>query len=209
MVFYEPRTDNVPTVGGGSHTTRRDTPASGRRAANVSTSTCSTRRRSRRAKLTLTFDTFLEGRIYLPLSRRVLFAVRGFGGLSRGAAPTVYYFGGLDTLRGYDYRSIIGNNVFYVNTEFRFPLVDVLAMPFLQFGGIRGRIFLDVGGAWLIDQSFQFWEDGRLKDGHASYGAGFSVYFLGLPWNVDFSKQWDFHSSLSGTQVTFYIGTTF
>ncbi len=139
----------------------------------------------------------------------MLFAFRGFAGISRGEAPTVFYFGGLDTLRGYDYRSIIGNNVFYVNSEFRFPLVDVLAMPFLQFGGIRGRIFLDVGGAWLNDQSFQFWEDGQLKDGHASYGAGFSVYFLGLPWNVDFSKQWDFQHSLSPLQTTFYIGMTF
>ena len=158
---------------------------------------------------TLSLDSFLEGRLYLPLSRRVLFAVRAFGGLSHGSAPTVFYFGGLDTLRGYDYRSLIGNKTFYVNTEFRFPLVDVLATPILQFGGIRGRIFVDFGGAWLNDQSFQFWQDGRLKDAHASYGAGFSVYFLGLPWNVDFSKQWDFHSALSGTQATFYVGSTF
>ncbi|MGZ6970874.1 MAG: BamA/TamA family outer membrane protein, partial [Thermoanaerobaculia bacterium] len=121
----------------------------------------------------------------------------------------VFYFGGLDTLRGFDYRSIIGNNVFYVNTEFRFPLVDVLATPILQFGGIRGRIFLDIGGAWLNDQSFQFSQGGTLKDGHSAFGAGFSVYFLGLPWNVDFSKQWDFQSSLSNWQTTFYVGTTF
>jgi hypothetical protein len=206
---FDPRTDNVPTVGVGfSYDTTRYAsfgPQGGKRLdVNVQyTPSFQT------GETTLSFDAFLEGRIYLPLSRRVLFAIRGFGGLSQGAAPTVFYFGGLDTLRGYDYRSIIGNKVFYVNTEFRFPLVDVLATPVLQFGGIRGRIFLDFGGAWLNDQSFQFWQDGRLKDGHASYGAGFSVYFLGLPWNVDFSRQWDLRSALSGTQATFYVGTTF
>jgi hypothetical protein len=209
FVVFEPRTDNVPTAGVGfSHDTTRYAsfgPQGGKRLDVNLQYTPS----FQTGETTLTFDTFLDARVYLPLSRRVLFAVRGFAGLSRGAAPTVFYFGGLDTLRGYDYRSIIGNNVFYVNTEFRFPLVDVLAMPFLAFGGIRGRIFLDVGGAWLNDQTFQFWHDGRLKDGHAAFGAGFSVYFLGLPWNVDFSKQWDFQSTLSGTQATFYVGTTF
>jgi len=208
-VVYEPRTDNVPTVGVGySYDTTRYAsfgPQGGKRLDVNMQYTPS----FQTGETTLTFDVFTEGRLYLPLSRRVLFAFRGFAGLSRGAAATVFYFGGLDTLRGYDYRSIIGNNVFYVNSEFRFPLVDVLAMPFLQFGGIRGRIFLDVGGAWLNDQSFQFWEDGQLKDGHASYGAGFSVYFLGLPWNVDFSRQWDFQHSLSPLQTTFYIGMTF
>ena len=94
----------------------------------------------------------------------MLIAMRGFAAYSRGAAPTVFYFGGLDTLRGYDYRSIIGNNVFYVNTEFRFPLIDLLATPVLQFGGIRGRVFLDVGGAWLKDEKFQFMQDGRPQE---------------------------------------------
>ncbi len=207
--FFEARSDNVPTAGVGfSYDTTRYAsfgPQGGKRLdLNVQYTPS-----FKTGESTLSLDAFLDGRIYLPLSRRVLFAVRAFGGLSHGSAPTVFYFGGLDTLRGYDYRSIIGNKTFYVNTEFRFPLVDVLATPILQFGGIRGRIFVDVGGAWLNDQSFQFWQDGRLKDGHASYGAGFSVYFLGLPWNVDFSKQWDFRSSQSDLQTTFYVGTTF
>jgi Tol biopolymer transport system component len=206
---FEPRSDNVPTAGiGFSYDTTRYAsfgPQGGKRLDINLQYTPS----FKTGETTLTLDTFVDGRIYLPLSRRVLFAVRAFGGLSHGSAPTVFYFGGLDTLRGFDYASIIGNKTFYVNTEFRFPLVDVLATPVLQFGGIRGRIFLDIGGAWLTDQTFQFWQDGRLKDGHSSFGAGFSVYFLGLPWNVDFSKQWDFHSTLSDTRATFYVGTTF
>jgi len=206
---FDPRTDNVPTAGVGlSYDTTRYAsfgPQGGKRVDVNLQYTPS----FQTGETTLSIDAFVDARIYLPLSRRVLIAIRGFGGYSRGSAPTVFYFGGLDTLRGYDYRSIIGNNVFYVNTEFRFPLVDLLATPVLQFGGIRGRVFIDVGGAWLKDQTFRFMEDGHLKDGHASFGGGFSVYFLGLPWNVDFAKQWDFHSSLSGWQTTFYVGATF
>lgn len=156
-------------------------------------------------------DVVAEVRKYLPITRRTLLAFRAFGGVSTGNAPTVFYFGGLDTLRGYDFRTKIGNRAFYANTEFRFPLIDVLSTPLLAFGGVRGRIFLDVGGAWLKDEHFQFWDgaNGRLKDGLSSYGAGFSVYFLGLPWNFDFARQWDFRRNVSDWQSTFYIGTTF
>jgi Tol biopolymer transport system component len=208
-IFYDPRSDNVPTAGVGlSYDTTRYAsfgPQGGKRMDLNLQYTPS----FKTGETTLSVDAFVDARIYLPLSRRVLIAMRGFGGYSRGSAPTVFSFGGLDTLRGYDYRSVIGNNVFYVNTEFRFPLIDLLATPVLQFGGIRGRVFVDVGGAWLKDQTFQFMEGGHLRDGHASFGSGFSVYFLGLPWNVDFAKQWDFHSTLSGWQTTFYVGSTF
>ena len=160
---------------------------------------------------TLTQDLWLDARNYLPITRRTLLANRLFAGKSNGTAPTVFYFGGLDTLRGYDFRTEIGNRVFYLNTELRFPLVDLLATPILGFQGVRGRIFVDIGGAWLQGEHFRFWngDENRLENARASYGAGFSVYFLGLPWNVDFAKQWDFKHSLSSTQVTFYVGNVF
>ncbi len=208
-IVYDPRSDNAPTAGVGfSYDTTRYAsfgPQGGKRVDLNFQYTPS----FKTGESTLSVDAVVDARLYLPLSRRVLIAMRGFGGYSRGAAPTVFPFGGLDTLRGYDYASVIGNNVFYVNTEFRFPLIDVIATPILQFGGVRGRIFVDVGGAWLKDQPFQFWQDGRLKHGLASFGGGFSVYFLGLPWNVDWAKRWDFRSSLSDWQTTFYIGATF
>ena len=160
---------------------------------------------------TLTEDLFGEAKHYAPISRRTLFAFRGFAGKSWGVAPNVYYFGGLDQLRGYDYRTKIGNNIFYVNSEFRFPLIDLIATPILNLGGVRGRIFRDVGGAWLNGQPFQFWdgENGQLKDGLSAYGVGVTFYFLGMPWNIDVSRPWNFRSSVGGTQVTFYIGGSF
>jgi Tol biopolymer transport system component len=215
---YEPRSDNVPTVGAGlsNDTTRYSYfgPLGGHRLdANIQYTPS-----FKTGESTLAVDIFGEGRLYLPLSRRVLFAFRAFVGTSHGSAPTVFSFGGLDTLRGYDYATVIGNNIFYINSEFRFPLIDLLATPILAFQGVRGRIFLDIGGGWLNGQKFVFWTDGTLNGlknssqyvgGLASYGAGFSVYFLGLPWNVDFARQWDFSHNLSGWQTTFYVGTTF
>ncbi|MDL2716972.1 MAG: hypothetical protein PT977_04390 [Acidobacteriota bacterium] len=208
-VFYDPRTDNVPTVGVGiSYDTTRYAafgPIGGKRMDLNFQYTPS----FQKGESSLSFDGFMDARIYIPLSRRVLIAMRGFAAFSRGAAPTVFSFGGLDTLRGYDYRSVFGNNAFYVNAELRFPLIDLLATPVLQFGGIRGHVFCDVAGGWLKDAGFQFIKDARLKNGLSSFGAGFSVYFLGLPWNVDWAKQWDWNSSLTDWTTSFYIGYTF
>ena len=108
--------------------------ASGRTAASGSTSACSTAFRLPDGRTTLTFDLFAEARDLPPaLAARRTSRSAASAACPRGAVPTVYAFGGLDTLRGYDYRALIGNNVFYLNTEFRFPLIDVLAITgFLQ-----------------------------------------------------------------------------
>ncbi len=45
----------------------------------------------------------------------------------------------------------MGTQAFYTNIEVRFPLIDYLAIPFMQFANIRGNIFLDVGGAYYHD----------------------------------------------------------
>ena len=156
---------------------------------------------------TLTSDLYGEARAYVPISRRTNFAFRVFGGTSTGSVPTVYSFGGLDTLRGYDYRTLIGNHIVYLNAELRFPLIDVLMTGIgLNFGGVRGRFFFDIGGAWLEGEDFDWVEDGRLKDGRSAWGGGFTAYFLGIPWNVDFARQFDGRSNLSGWKTTFYIG---
>ena len=156
---------------------------------------------------TLTQDLVGEARVYVPISRRTNFAIRAFGGYSSGNVPSVYAYGGLDTLRGYDYRSLIGNRVFYVNTEFRFPLIDALITGFgLNFGGVRGRLFFDIGTAWLEGENHQFSAGGQLVDGRAAYGAGFTAWFLGIPWNVDMARPTDLHSNLDKWRWTFYIG---
>lgn len=166
---------------------------------------------------TLFRDVRLDVRQYLPLTLRSNLALRLYGAMSDGNAPNVYYFGGLNDFRGVRFNEFNGNRAFFANVELRFPLIDQLATPVLNFQGIRGRVFLDVGGAWYddfdprFDTDFDFWdsEEDRLADGRAAYGFGVTVRFLGLDWNWDLAKQWDGEESISDTETSFYIGWQF
>jgi len=163
---------------------------------------------------TLSANLTLDARQYIPLSRRSGLAMRLFGATSSGNAPQPFYFGGLDTVRGFDFRELVGNRAFFVNLEYRFPLFDVLRNAFLDFRGIRGRVFLDVGGAYFTysGRDFDFWDsdESRLKDGVSSYGYGFTINFLGLDLNWDFARRWDLKDDLDeGLRTEFWIGAQF
>ena len=163
---------------------------------------------------TLDWRTSLDWRQYVEVTRRSNLAIRIFAGMTEGNQPSFFYIGGLDTIRGFDFRSIRGDRVFFGNFEYRFPLVDALVGPFYDFRGIRGRLFLDVGGAWFdqLDQDFDFLADGetRLEDGLSSYGWGITVLFAGLQLNWDFAQVWDFKDADDeGFQSSFWIGTRF
>ncbi len=156
----------------------------------------------------------LDLRQYLQVSDRSNLALRLFGGYAGGNRPIPYYFGGLDDLRGVNFRSMIGDRAFYGNIEYRFPLIDVLATPILNFQSVRGRVFVDVGGAWfdIAGEGFKFWNgtDNRLQDAISSYGFGFTINFIGLDLNWDFAQLWDFKSSTKhGLSTQFWIGTRF
>jgi WD40 repeat protein len=159
-------------------------------------------------------SAILDARYYYPLTLRSNFAFRMWGGISGGSRPTPFFLGGLDTIRGVDFRSLIGNRAFFGNLEFRFPLIDLLATPVLGFGGIRGVFFFDTGAAWFSNQNipFQFYSGARHKlvDGVAAYGAGVNFDILGLEANVDFAKllPTTFQAS-PGVRTDFWIGTRF
>ena len=141
----------------------------------------------------------LEVRQYIRVTRRSNLAMRLFAGASYGNAPQPFYFGGLDTLRGFDFREFAGNRAAFMNLEYRFPLFDFLVGPALQISGIRGRIFFDVGAAYFSysPADFDFWDDAnnQLQDGRAAYGWGFTVDLFGLPMNWDFAKQYKFETA--------------
>jgi Tol biopolymer transport system component len=160
---------------------------------------------------TLTRDYILDARQYVPISYRNEFALRLYAAWADGNSPSIFYFGGLDTVRGYPYNSLYGNRAGYLNAEWRFPLIDHLVLPWLHLQGLRGRMFVDVGAAWLDLPGFppdyyDFWKDGHLQDGVADYGVGFSVDLFGLPLHWDFAKRWNFSQTLSGYQTSFWIG---
>jgi hypothetical protein len=163
---------------------------------------------------TLSRDFVFDGRQYLPMSRRNELSLRLYAAMADGDRPNIYYFGGLDTLRGFNYNTLAGNRAAYLNAEWRFPLIDHLILPWLQISEVRGRFFLDVGGAYFdipgFKQQFDCYADGRLQDCVSSYGFGMSLYLFGLPVNWDFSKRWDFKETLSkGSQTSFWVGFQF
>lgn len=159
---------------------------------------------------TLSNDYVLDFRQYFQLSSRTSLAMRAFGGVSNGSFPNFYYFGGMDTLRGHDFRSVVGNRAFYTNFELRFPLVDYLVFPGFAISQIRGSIFVDVGGAWFQGDEFDFIDDNnRLLDGKASFGYGLSMNLFGLDLNWNFARRTDLEEIEEKFETSFWIGQTF
>lgn len=160
----------------------------------------------------LTQTVSLDARQYIPLGERSNFAFRLYGAVSDGNFPQPFFFGGLDTLRGFDFREIVGDRAFYANAELRFPIIDAIVLPFMVIQGVRAVVFVDVGGAFFAEgPDYEFWnsDDGRLQDGLASYGFGITAHMLGVDLNWDFAKRWDLKDTLSGYRTAFWIGTRF
>jgi hypothetical protein len=150
-------------------------------------------------------------RFYKQATRRSLLAWRLAGIMSMGDLPNNYAMGGINQLRGFEFREFFGTQLVWSNLEFRFPLVDTMNFPILGLQNIRGFLFLDVGAAALavpgltdnkatafadpvfnlirVDPEFSFWdtENSRLQDGRASYGFGFHFFFLG---GLQFNWAW-------------------
>jgi hypothetical protein len=169
---------------------------------------------------TLTQNLVLDARAYVPTSQRSEFAFRAWAGMADGNQPWIYSFGGLDTLRGFPTYSLSGNRTWFTNFEWRFPLVDRMDIGPLRIGGLRARVFLDVGASWYRSKSgteanmfgepgFTFWEDGALKDGVSSYGWGLDIRLFGLPMHWDWVKIWNFDETLTDWETYFWIGTRF
>jgi outer membrane protein assembly factor BamA len=168
----------------------------------------------------LTQNIELDARAYVPTSQRSEFALRAWIGIADGNQPWIYSFGGLDTLRGYPTRSLSGNRTWFANIEWRFPLVDRMDLAFLRIGGIRARIFFDVGAAWYENSDgdqfnmfgqpgYTFIEDRTLIDGVSSYGWGLDLNLFGLPLHWDWVKIWNFDEALTDWETNFWIGVRF
>ena len=97
----------------------------------------------------------------------------------------------------------------FLNLEYRFPLVDVLATPILIFQNVRGNLFFDIGAANFKGQPFTFQRNHRLIDAKAALGYGFSFNFLGLELHWDFARRFDGKHTFGGRHTTFWIGQTF
>lgn len=205
---FEPRSDDFPIVSatftGDSAVFRSFGPISGRRYELSNTYS-----HDMEDGGALSYDAVLDFRQYFQTTSRSLLATRVYAAYSEGNFPNFYYFGGLDTLRGYDFRTFLGDRAFFANVEYRFPLIDVLAIPFLALRDIRGRLFFDVGGAYFDGDEFTFFEDGRLQDGAAAVGWGVSARLLGMELHWDFARRTDLDEIEKDTRTSFWIGQVF
>ena len=129
------------------------------------------------------------------VTRRSNLALRLFVGTSFGNAPTPYYFGGLDTLRGFDFRDFSGDRAAFANIEYRFPLIDYIGTTRFGFQGIRGRVFFDIGAAYYSYSpvNFKFYNSKtkpfQSMDGPRTAGASPSTW-RGLDLNWDFAQPY-------------------
>jgi len=172
-----------------------------------------------------TFDADL--RKYFRLGGSAVFAARARGFHSGGDQPDYLVFGGNMELRGYQYYSFQGNQGFFANLEFRFPIIDVMATPLGVMGPVRGTLFAGVGAARYRGQPFKllsrqadtsyvndpvFGEPVNglhLVDGRASYGIGLQFFFLGYPMHFDWTRLTDLKVVARDTRFGFWIGFDF
>jgi len=118
---------------------------------------------------------FLDYRKYWKVTANSSFATRTFGILSNSKSTEfqrVYTIGGLNQLRGANFREYVGDRVFFQNLEFRFPLVRDLTFPFGGgFRNIMGVLFMDIGGAYFTGGGY--WDPQKnVFVGKALDGAG-------------------------------------
>ena len=146
----------------------------------------------------------IDFRKYFRLGAASAYATRIMYLHSVGEDPQRYYLGGSWSLRGYPRRNFYGRNMFLVNNELRFPLVDDLIIGFpigaLRFQAIRGAFFFDAGNAW---------ED-KYRDLVGSFGFGIRVslgYVTVL--RFDFARQTDFKNVSNGYDFDFFFGWNF
>lgn len=101
------------------------------------------------SQLALTNAVF-DFRNYFGLGRRSTIATRLLLGGSFGADRSLFYLGGIDTLRGYSYEDFVGTRIGLLNVELRIPFIDVIYFGWpirWSIGGVRGVLFADFGGA--------------------------------------------------------------
>ncbi|MDH4257822.1 MAG: hypothetical protein OEV50_03345, partial [Candidatus Aminicenantes bacterium] len=137
-------------------------------------------------------------RQYLNLGSDFVLAFRFKGFASRGKNPYIFYWGGNNQVRSVQYYTVVGNEGWYANLEFRFPIINAASTIIGQIGPVRGTLFFDitrskVKGFPAQVVLYEYDEFGypvgwRLNDAIGSYGYGFQFFFLGLPMHLEFAK---------------------
>jgi hypothetical protein len=139
-------------------------------------------------------------RKYFSLGSDFLAAFRWQGFLSVGRDRFINYYGGNNTVRSAYFYGIIGTQNWFINAEFRFPLINTVQTILGPVGPFRGVLFFDVTQNKLGDYPGKFYRydekalDILELDAIGSYGYGFQVFFLGLPLHFEWAKRLEWKS---------------
>ena len=152
------------------------------------------------------FSVIGDYRYYQRFAITTLLAFRAAIFYNQGKEARRYFVGGSWDLRGWPRFGIRGEKIWLTSLEFRFPLIEQLAIKFpffrLGFFGIRGALFYDMGGAW----------DEEYKTTLGSVGFGFRFNLFGvLTLRYDIGKRIedDFSRFQEGLFYQFFFGWDF
>lgn len=174
----------------------------------------------------LDFKTLqIDYRRYFRVNREQSFAFRLSGGFSEGKSPQRFFLGGesnafttpkdndemineienvffstqVTPLRGYDSFEFLGTRYALFNSEFRYPLIKVLAFGWplpAFFSNIRGSSYIDLGATWNKDifrGTIRTKEENvQLHDLKMGFGLGarISLGFTLLKYDISWKTDW-------------------
>lgn len=162
------------------------------------------------------YSVTLDYRRYIRTTLRSAWAVRGYAYFSGGAIPGRTVVGGPHAMRGYPRFSLAGSRAWLLNQEWRFPILDGVALGFpfgtVRLPGVQGGLFVDVGQSWVEDQA----PEGTW----GSYGLGLRTSLGGalvLRWDIGRRfrlgelppVRFDFGEEFDDTFVDFFFGFNF
>ena len=166
-------------------------------------------------------NVIFDGRRYLKLGRRSTLATRLFLGGSFGTDQSLFYLGGIDSLRGYRYEEFVGTRAGLLNFELRIPFIDELRFGWRfawAIGGIRGIIFADFGTVW---SDIEFNSENqyhvlrrdknryRLDDVKGTIGIGLRLQLGLLSLDLAAARRTDLASVDSDVRYHFGLGQAF
>ena len=165
-------------------------------------------------------NLIFDYRRYFKLGRRSTFATRLLLGGSLGADKSLYYLGGIDTLRGYRYQDLIGTRMGLLNFEIRIPFIDELRFgwPFpWAISGIRGIVFSDFGTVWSEalhgDNPYRVFRKEnkryRLDDVKGSVGIGLRLQLGFFSLDFDVARRTDLAEIEPDTMFHFGLSQAF
>jgi hypothetical protein len=152
------------------------------------------------------FSVIGDYRYYQRFALTTLLAFRAAIFYNEGKEARLYFAGGSWDLRGWPRFGIRGEKIWLTSLEFRFPLIDELAIrfPFMNLGffGIRGAIFYDMGSAWN--------ETYETTLGSVGFGFRFNLFgVLTLRYDMGKKIENDFTRFQDGLFYQFFFGWDF